>query len=404
MSAEPSSSAETVTQVRVANLCCALEADLVSDVLRPLPGVRRVTVNTVTKIATVEHDSELISPVEICNLLNTKLLGASLVHTGLEGASEASALKGMRRKAGLQAVLIVLQVGAIVWGALVPLIIAFCLSFSLFLSFARALMMRKFSDVSVFLGVSLRTRKIFGMSGHRNAMDRAVLVGAIVNLSGLLQSCMGIRVTASLAGIMATTETPTATLADSRKLVQVEDLEVGDRILVRTGDSIPADGKVIDGSASVDESRLTGESIPVYKSKGSEVYSGTLVVKGALPCVEVTSRVGRTQKVTDLIQEATAQRTPLQDTVDTFAKYYTPLVVIIFLAIGIYCWSLERGLIVLVAACPCSIVMAAPVAYMTAIVTGVRQYYGTVLKSPTVIEVLAKIQLVAFDKTGTLTQ
>ncbi|KAF4727727.1 Copper-transporting ATPase [Perkinsus olseni] len=187
-------------------------------------------------------------------------------------------------------------------------------------------------------------------------------------------------------------------------MVEVNDLQVGDRILIRTGDSIPADGVVIDGNASVDESRLTGESIPVYKTKGSKVFSGTLIVKGALPIVEVTARVGRIQKVTDLIQEAAGQHTPLQDTVETFAKYYTPLVVILSLLTGLYCWSLERGVIVLVAACPCSIVMAAPVAYMTAIVTCLRRFCGTVIKSPSVIESLAKLELVAFDKTGTLTQ
>ncbi|EER06048.1 P-type adenosine triphosphatase, putative [Perkinsus marinus ATCC 50983] len=187
-------------------------------------------------------------------------------------------------------------------------------------------------------------------------------------------------------------------------MVELGALQVGDRILLRTGDSIPVDGVVVEGTASVDESRLTGESIPVYKSAGSKVFSGTLIVQGALPSVEVSGRVGRTQKVTDLIQEAAGQRTPLQDSVETFAKYYTPLVVLLSFITGVYCWSLERGVIVLVAACPCSIVMAAPVAYMTAIVTGLRHYFGTVIKSPSVIESLAKLELVAFDKTGTLTQ
>ncbi|KAF4685910.1 Copper-transporting ATPase [Perkinsus olseni] len=376
-------STEAVTQVRVANLCCALEADLVNDVLKPQPGVRRIVVNTVTKIATVEHDSEQISAVDICNLLNGKLLGASLVHTGIEGeASEGTLIRRMRRQALLECLVIALQIGSICWGSLIPLIIGFCLSYSLFLSAGRALAMKKFTDVSVLMLLAA-VGAVINMQ-----WTEAVLVGTIVNASGLIQTYMGLRVTASLAEASVSTESSVAILADSRKMVEVNDLQVGDRILIRTGDSIPADGVVIDGNASVDESRLTGESIPVYKTKGSKVFSGTLIVKGALPIVEVTARVGRTQKVTDLIQEAAGQHTPLQDTVETFANRH-PVSPDGALLLVPRAW----GVIVLVAACPCSIVMAAPVAYMTAIVTCLRRFCGTVIKSPSVIESLAKLEL-----------
>ena len=202
----------------------------------------------------------------------------------------------------------------------------------------------------------------------------------------------------------------TAILADGKK-VPVEMVKIGDVVIVRPGDMIPIDGKVIKGLSSVDEATITGESVPADKRINDSVFAGTLNLNGYLE-IEVIkeSKDSTFSKIIELVEKAQTSRAPAQEFLDRFAKYYTPVIVGIALLIATippFLFSepfgvwLYRALVLLVIACPCALVISTPVAIASAIGGASRK--GILIKGGRFLELLSKIKAVAFDKTKTLT-
>jgi Cd2+/Zn2+-exporting ATPase len=196
------------------------------------------------------------------------------------------------------------------------------------------------------------------------------------------------------------------------RIVPVEALQVGDHMIVRPGDKVPLDGVVETGQSDVNEAPLTGESLPVDKAPGDEVFAGTINGRGAL-VVRVTRLVQDTRvaKVTHLVETAQASRAPVQSFVDRFARVYTPAVLVVALIVGLVppvfgvgdpaAWF-YRALVLLVISCPCALVISTPVSIVSALSAAARN--GVLVKGGAHLERLASVRVVALDKTGTLTR
>lgn len=195
------------------------------------------------------------------------------------------------------------------------------------------------------------------------------------------------------------------------KDVEVEQVEVGDTILVRPGEKVPLDGVVSNGISSVDQSPITGESIPVAKEVGDEVFAGTLNGDGALECrVTKPARDTTLAKMIRLVEEARSKRSESEQWVETFARYYTPLMLlfsVLVMVIPPLIFSLPwfdwiyRGLVLLVIACPCALVISTPVSIVSGLTAAAR--HGILIKGGIFLEEAGRLQALAMDKTGTLT-
>ncbi|WP_299282592.1 heavy metal translocating P-type ATPase [Thermoflexus sp.] len=193
--------------------------------------------------------------------------------------------------------------------------------------------------------------------------------------------------------------------------IPVEEIRVGDRLLVRPGERIPADGQVVAGFSAIDESMLTGESIPVPKGPGDLVFGGTLNGYGALE-IEVTCPASDTMltRIIRLVEEAQAQRARTQQAIDRFEQRYAWAVLggaaLTLLLSGLFGEpfdrSFYRAMTLLVVASPCALVISTPAAFLSAIAAGARR--GLLFKGGMALEVLARVRVVAMDKTGTLTE
>ncbi len=189
----------------------------------------------------------------------------------------------------------------------------------------------------------------------------------------------------------------------SSEEIAIEDLVVGDRVGVKTGQRIPVDGHVLHGSASIDQSQITGEPMPVDKTIGDFVYASTILQNGYLE-VE-TNEVGETTifgNIVKRLEEAQDKKAVTQRMIEKFASWYTPSVVVLALVTLLISRDLALALTLLVIACPGAMVISIPVAIVAGI--GTLAKYGILVKGGESIEKLAKIKLIAFDKTGTLTQ
>lgn len=184
--------------------------------------------------------------------------------------------------------------------------------------------------------------------------------------------------------------------------VPVDAIEVGDIVLVRPGDIVPSDGCVISGSTSVDESCLSGESIPVGKEAGDHVYSGSTNINGAIR-VEVIKKSSEStySRIVGFVREAEARRPPANPFIEKFTSIYAPLTLLIAVLTWALTGSIERAITILIVACPCALLLASPSAVIAAIGAGARR--GILVKSGLYLEGAGKINTVLFDKTGTLT-
>ena len=222
------------------------------------------------------------------------------------------------------------------------------------------------------------------------------------------RTCTAIR---SLLDLAPETATRLAPEDGREEEVRAEQLAVGDLFLVRPGERIPTDGKILEGASSLDESAVTGESVPVEKGEGGKVFAGTINTTGSLKVRATTPFESNSlQKIIHLVEEAQGVKSRAQRWIDRFGNRYSPAVLVGALLLLVVppllggpfdTWS-YRAVVLLVAAAPCALVMSTPVAVAAAIGRAGRE--GVLIKGGIHLENLSKLKVIAFDKTGTLTR
>ncbi|CAJ1177714.1 haloacid dehalogenase [Companilactobacillus crustorum] len=186
------------------------------------------------------------------------------------------------------------------------------------------------------------------------------------------------------------------------EMVDVDDLDEGDRVLVKTGGQIPVDGKIVQGTGYMNEASITGESTPIKKGIGDKVFAGSLTDNGTIT-VETTS-VGEDTtfgKIIELVEEAQDSQSPAARFIDKFATYYTPAVLIIGILVWIFTKDFPLAITVLVLGCPGALVIGAPVSNVAGIGNGAKN--GILMKGGNAVNTFAQVDTLVLDKTGTLT-
>ncbi|MDD2269164.1 MAG: heavy metal translocating P-type ATPase [Eubacteriales bacterium] len=184
--------------------------------------------------------------------------------------------------------------------------------------------------------------------------------------------------------------------------VDVGEVDVGDILLVKTGAKVPVDGTVLTGEGSINEASITGESLPVAKETGSNVYAGTILDNGTIQIV--ADRVGEDTtfgRIIELVEEAQDSKSEAERFIDKFSKYYTPAVLVLSLIVGLITQDVALAITILVLGCPGALVIGVPVSNVAGIGNGAR--HGILLKGSEVIGDFSKVDTMVFDKTGTLT-
>lgn len=244
------------------------------------------------------------------------------------------------------------------------------------------------------------------------ATEEAAAVVVLFLIGELLEGVAAGRARASIQGLAdLVPKTALVERAGGTVEVPAEQLGVGDIIVVRPGDRIPADGEILEGSSDIDEAPVTGESTPKRKGVGDTVFAGTINSDGVLK-VRVTAAASDNTiaRIVRLVEEAQEAKAPTERFIDRFSRYYTPAVLAVGALVAVLPplvaggdWNewIYKGLAILLIGCPCALVISTPAAIAAGLATGARR--GLLMKGGAVLEGLRRITAVAFDKTGTLT-
>jgi Cd2+/Zn2+-exporting ATPase len=219
----------------------------------------------------------------------------------------------------------------------------------------------------------------------------------------ILEDFTAERAKTALADLGKLTPSETCVFREGKEMhVPTGQVLVGDTVVVRPGERISVDGVVTAGEASVNQAAITGESAPIAKAKGSEVYAGTLSELGALEIA--ATRVGGTTtiaRIVDLVEKAEENRAPVVRVADRYARYFTPVILVTSAVVYVVTRNITSALAVLVVACPCALVMATPIAVIAGVASGARR--GILIKGGARLEAAGRVTAIALDKTGTIT-
>ena len=441
----------------VTGMSCAACSAHVEKAVAKVPGVTSVTVSLLTNSMNVEGTA---APSDIIQAVTQAGYGASL-QGGEQNTSapvfDEEALKDHEtpklRKRLIASVVILIplmyvSMGHMMWNWPLPsfmagnhvamglyqmllTILVMIINQKFFVSgFTSLLHKSPNMDTLVALGsgasFAYSTYALFAMTGAQMRMDMgavmqymdefyfesAAMILTLITVGKMLEAYSKGKTTNALKSLMQLAPKKATILRDGEEVsVPVEQVQIGDIFVVRPGESVPVDGVIIEGNSALNESALTGESIPVDKVAGDSVSAATLNQSGFLKCR--ATRVGNDTTLSQIIQmvgDAAATKAPIAKVADKVSGVFVPAVisiaivtVIVWLLVGVdFGFALARGISVLVISCPCALGLATPVAIMVG--NGVGAKNGVLFKTAVSLEETGKVDIVALDKTGTITQ
>ncbi|MGB8685285.1 MAG: heavy metal translocating P-type ATPase [Candidatus Binatus sp.] len=419
---------EKVERFRIRGMHCANCADTIEKAVAPIPGVIDAHVNFAAETLTARVTDELAA-----GTIEAKVAAAgysAVAETGIVGAGE-SALDRLDARRNLEwviasaigaAVVMYLQDGESLAARIATLVVASALMFTAGLTFYRGAWMAARNrtanmDTLVALGISaaylysiLTTFPEVFFAGPR-FFDTAIELILFIRFGKLLEARARGRAMAALRSLLTLVPDVATMVRDGKEfVVPVSELAVGDIVLVRPASRIPVDGVIVTGASAIDESMLTGESMPLDKAAGAEVSGGTLNTAAAIT-VRATHVGSETvlAQIVRMVADAQGDKAPIQRVADAVAARFVPAVIAIAIFTFIAWMWLGPSLVmaltamtaVLVIACPCAMGLATPTALMVGSGLGLRS--GILFKRASALELITKIRVILFDKTGTLT-
>ncbi|MCO6438595.1 MAG: cadmium-translocating P-type ATPase [Phycisphaerae bacterium] len=407
------------TSFRVEGMDCPDEIAELRDCLGDVDGVGGLSFNLMRATMTVEHDASRIDAAEILARLRNTGMRASVSRHPADAPRqiETTVPRGPLWTAAVAACATALGAGlsfaptAMVhhttWPAAVAYVLAIAAAWSYVLPKAWASMLRLRLDMNVLMTVA-----VVGAVGLGEWLEGAS-VAVLFAVSHLLETWSVNRARRAIQSLMELSpERARVVQSDgAEEELDVQDVGVGSRIIVRPGEKFPLDGGVVEGETTVNQAPITGESALVAKQPGDDVFAGTVNQDGAVT-VEVTKPAGDTilAGVVRLVEQAQSQRSHSEQFVERFARYYTPAVVIGAVLMCLMppllfgaAWSawFYRSLVLLVIACPCALVISTPVSIVSGLAAAARN--GVLVKGGEHLETVGRTKAVAIDKTGTLT-
>lgn len=414
------------TNLKLTGMTCGSCAKLNESAILDVEGVVTAQVNIANNKAQVEFDEKKTNVEAIIKAVESAGYGAfEIIGKGPDMGEETKKEVRTALYRFIGAAIFTLPVFSMMfWADLLPMwliavltaIVVFVFGFHFHKNAAKKLM-HFTSNMDSLVSLGTLSSFIYSMwamfTGHHVYFEAAAAIITLINLGKWLEAISKGKASNALKKLLELGAKNARVVKNGKEVdVPLEEVKVGDILHVKAGEKIPLDGKIIEGAASLDESMLTGESIPVDKKVGDSVFGATLNENGNLK-IEVTKAAEDTvlSRIIQMVEEAQMSKAPIQKLADKIASIFVPIVITIaVITFGLWMFfttgnieaSILPAVAVLVIACPCALGLATPTAIMVG--TGVGAKHGILIKNGETLEKSNKIDVVVFDKTGTLTE
>jgi heavy metal translocating P-type ATPase len=389
-------------KLQVDGMSCASCAKAVEKALAAVPGVEKASVNFVSKTAAVDVKTAAVAEQVLIDAVKRSGYNARLPMKNRDAEEDRAARLQLIKVIGTGALLFLgwlLGATKLVPSSISTTLVIVALVLAAWPIFFRAIkaLFAKRLDADVLVGIAVIAASSVG------EFIAAGEVAFIMLLGAQLEQYTIRRARRSLGSLLSLVPPTARVRRDGTEAeVAAAEVQVGDVVVVRAGERIPVDGVVHSGMASVNQAPVTGESMPVDKSEGDEVFVGTLAETGAL--IIEAKRVGEDTtlaRIAQLVEQAHQREAPIQRTLDRAAGWLVPVMLTLSVLVFIFTHDTARAITVLIVACPCALILATPTAIMAAISRAARS--GVLIKGGQYLEATARLHTIVFDKTGTLT-
>jgi len=405
-------------KLRIEGMDCGACAVKIENAMKRIPGVSDINVSYGQESLSLKLDTDRASPQVIEDKI--RALGFTPLGGGVPGPVAGARGMGHSSRHWWKGRKAFLTLATAVMFAIAALVTHIEPTFSQWVYSAVALIavipIAKRAYVGAISGTPFSIETLMSVAALGailiGAAQEAVVVILLFSLGEMLEAIAAGKARAGIEALIALVPRDALRERDGVfERVAAETLQIGDIVIVRPGDRIPSDGKVIEGSSDVDEAPVTGESLPATKEPGAAVFAGSISTNGELRVTITRTAADNTiSRIIHLVEEAQESKAPTARLIDRFSQRYTPAALVVALLIATVPpllfhaeWAtwIYRALATLLIACPCALVISTPAAIASALAAGAR--HGLLVKGGAALETLGKIKVVAFDKTGTLT-